>query len=282
MNLVGNSLRVVTSAAVATDVFASWTDVDDAGARASGNTQTAITTATTTTIVAAPGVRGYREVQSLTMRNKGAASQTVTLQVYNGTTANELYAATLAPNDTLTYSPTAGFDKINTAGSKRSVSTTAQSVGASVTAAVLAGSSLSAAALQVGTVFRWTVALTKTAAATASMTFDVRVGTVGDGSDTSRATLATGTQSAVVDSGTLTVLLTVRGPISASCITSGSMSLVHNLAATGFGPTADINGCTDSSAFDITPAGTNIYLSLTTGASHAITICQVFAERIDP
>jgi hypothetical protein len=103
-----DKLQVVTSAAMATDVHASWVDVA-AGATTPGRTNTAITTATTTDVVASPGSGAVRNVKALSVRNKDASSQTVTVRHTDGTTAVELYQATLLPGQSLQYVEGVGF-----------------------------------------------------------------------------------------------------------------------------------------------------------------------------
>lgn len=71
-----DKLQLVTSAAVAVDVVAFYTDLS-AGSATPGNQKTAISTATTTDILAAPGASTYRRLQMLNVRNKGASDQTV-------------------------------------------------------------------------------------------------------------------------------------------------------------------------------------------------------------
>lgn len=103
-------LKVTTGSALNTDVHVSWVD-NASGTITPGRTNTAITTATTTTIVASPGASTQRAVQDLTIRNKDtASSQAVTLKHTDGTTEVELFKCTLQPGDVLTYSDGAGFN----------------------------------------------------------------------------------------------------------------------------------------------------------------------------
>lgn len=96
-------LRVTTSAAVATDVHASWIDFD-ASTQTPGRTNTAITTATTTNIVASPAAATERTVKTVTIRNKHAStSQDVTVIHTDGTTAVEQIKVTLLAGDALHY-----------------------------------------------------------------------------------------------------------------------------------------------------------------------------------
>jgi hypothetical protein len=102
-------LRVVTSAAVPIDVHASWVD-NSASAVTPGRTNTAITTATTTTIVGSPASATQRNIKTLQLRNKHASTPCdVTVQHTDGGTIVELYKKTLAAGQTLQYIDEQGF-----------------------------------------------------------------------------------------------------------------------------------------------------------------------------
>ena len=102
-------LRIVTSAAVTVDVHASWVDLNGSTVTP-GRTNTAISTATTTTVVASPGSSTYRTVKSLTVRNRHATTaQNVTINHTDGTTSVELIKVTLAAGECLHYHEAAGF-----------------------------------------------------------------------------------------------------------------------------------------------------------------------------
>lgn len=103
-------IRVTTTAAINTDVHASWVD-NAAGTITPGRTNTpTISTATTTTVVAAPAVSTQRNVKILTIRNRHAStSQTVTVIHTDGSNALELIQVTLAAGETLTFCDNVGF-----------------------------------------------------------------------------------------------------------------------------------------------------------------------------
>jgi len=85
-------VQVVTAQAVTTDVHASWVD-NAAGTITPGRTNTAISGATTTTVVASPGASTQRNLQTLVVRNKHASSSvTVTVQHFDGTQLTLLLA----------------------------------------------------------------------------------------------------------------------------------------------------------------------------------------------
>jgi hypothetical protein len=97
-------LRVVTGTAVAQiGVHASWVD-NNAGAITPGRTNTAITTATTTTIVGSPAASTYRAVKFVAIQNNDPVKNSlITVQHYNGTTSSDIITVRLLPNETLYY-----------------------------------------------------------------------------------------------------------------------------------------------------------------------------------
>ena len=102
-------IKVVTSAAVNVDTHASFVDLNGSTATP-GLKNTAITTATTTSVVLSPGASTYRTVKTLTVRNKDAAtSLDITIQHYDGTTTVDLVKATLFAGDAIHYDEHAGF-----------------------------------------------------------------------------------------------------------------------------------------------------------------------------
>lgn len=101
-------LRVVTSAAVTTDVHVSYVDLNGTTVTP-GRQNTLITTATTTTVVSSPGASTYRTVKAMTVRNRGASPQTVTVLHSDGTNIPEIAEAVLQANYTLHYHEGAGF-----------------------------------------------------------------------------------------------------------------------------------------------------------------------------
>lgn len=134
-----------------------------------------------------------------------------------------------------------------------------------------------AGALQVGTLFRWTFDMTKTAAGTATSTFDICFGTAGTTADTARVSFTKPAGTAAADNGRVVIDAVCRGPVGASGVVAGHFNLTHNLAATGHAVIPVVDVTTVSSAFDITTP-TNIGVCITSGASDAITIQLVMAE----
>lgn len=135
--------------------------------------------------------------------------------------------------------------------------------------------------MKIGTMFRWTFNMTKTAAGTAASTFDIAVGTAGTTSDTARVSFTKPAGTAAADEAFVEIVAIVRGPLSASGIMVGEFIMSHNLAATGHATIPVVVVNTVSSAFDVTVASLIVGLCITTGASDAITIQQVTAEALN-
>jgi hypothetical protein len=108
-------LRLVTSSTAPIDVVAGFADL--ATAVAPGQQCTAISTATTTTVVSAPSGSDKRSVRFLTIRNTHATTaNTITLQLYNGSTAYAIYTLVLAAGEALIYDEAAGFAYLSAQG----------------------------------------------------------------------------------------------------------------------------------------------------------------------
>lgn len=103
-----DKLQLVTSAAVTVDVFAAYADLSGTTVTPAAK-QTLISTATTSDIVLAPGA-GVRNVQSLFIRNRSAATPVDVTVIHDrsGTDA-QLHSATLNGGETLEYSEGLGF-----------------------------------------------------------------------------------------------------------------------------------------------------------------------------
>jgi hypothetical protein len=109
--LTGTSdvLRVVTSSTANIDVVAGFADYAT-GTVTPGRSLTTIASATTTTIVAAPGASIQRTIRFLSIRNRHASTaNTVTLQLFDGTTAFQIHNIVLAAGEALVYDEAAGF-----------------------------------------------------------------------------------------------------------------------------------------------------------------------------
>ena len=100
-------LRIVTTSTATVDVYAAYVDLVTTTVTP-GSQKTAISSATTTTVVSAPG-SGTRNIKSLFVRNKHAStSVNVTIEVYNGATAYQINFVTLAATEALHYDEDGG------------------------------------------------------------------------------------------------------------------------------------------------------------------------------
>ncbi len=157
---------------------------------------------------------------------------------------------------------------------------TASQAPAASTRTYITGSNIAipSSKLQIGTMFRWTFNITKTAAGVAASTFDVCFGTAGTTADTARISFTKPAGTAVADEGLVTITATIRGPLSASGVAVGNLQLTHNLAATGHATIPCVNVNTISGAFDVTVANLIVGVCITSGAADAITIQSVMTE----
>lgn len=103
-----DKLQVVTGSAGTIDVHASWMD-NVAGAVAPGRTNTNISAGTTTDVVGSPGASTQRNIKTLHVRNRGAASCDITVQHTDGTTVSQLHKTAIRPGETLQYIDEIGF-----------------------------------------------------------------------------------------------------------------------------------------------------------------------------
>lgn len=135
--------------------------------------------------------------------------------------------------------------------------------------------------LRIGTMFRFRISLSKTAAGTAANTFIFRLGTNGTIADAAIITFTLPVGTAVVDTGEIEITITIRGPLSASCIAQGLFRMLHNLSATGLATVPCVVLKVTSGVFNATTANLFASLSCTTAASTVLTFQQVQAEAIN-
>jgi hypothetical protein len=115
-----DSIRIITTGTQPIDVHASWADLTNTtGNVTPGRTNTAITTATTTVVVASPAASvDDRVVKSLTVRNKHATqSNTVCICHFDGTVEIELLKVTLPAGFWIHYDENRGFQVFDNYGS---------------------------------------------------------------------------------------------------------------------------------------------------------------------
>lgn len=111
-----DTVRIVTTTAATVSVLAIFSDYDGTTA-SQGKQRTSISSATTTTVISAPGTNGDRIVQGITIRNThGSLATTITVQDYDGVTASEIYRVTLAAGEQAVFSRTQGWVYYNAQG----------------------------------------------------------------------------------------------------------------------------------------------------------------------
>lgn len=104
-----DKVQLVTSAAATVDVYVAYVD-HASGTVTPGKQATAITTATTTDVLAAPGASTQRNLKFMTARNKHATvSCDVTVVLDDNGTDYELHKETLRPGECLEYVEGVGF-----------------------------------------------------------------------------------------------------------------------------------------------------------------------------
>lgn len=279
-------IRVVTSAAGAVDVHASYID-HNAGTFTPGRTNTAsITTATTTTVVGSPGASTQRNVKHLTVFNEHASvSQTITVEHFDGTTAETLWKGTLAAGEHVVLDAEGRWTPYTANGTPKSLgsgtlfnNSTADQTGFSADT-YLTGSFIvfPAGGPKVGTKYKCRIGVTKTAAGTAAPVLNLRIGTAGTVADTSRATLTFSAGTAATDTGWFEVTCVFRS------VGSGTSAVTHTHCALTSQPTTGFSSLlkgaqATSGGFDSTVAGLGIGVSVNGGASAAWTVRIVVAE----
>ena len=106
INLTSTSdaIRVITSAAAQVEVHASWVDFNGTAVTPGRLNSPAITTATTTTVVASPGSGVQRNLKHLNITNDHATvSCVVSVEHTDGTNIIELMAFTLLPGENMIF-----------------------------------------------------------------------------------------------------------------------------------------------------------------------------------
>jgi hypothetical protein len=117
-------IRITTSAAVTIDVHVSWADLNS-GTVTPGRTNTPITTATTTTIVASPASSTYRTVKAIHIRNRHASTACdITVLHSDGTNIMELIKVTLNAGDSLRCDENSDFTTTDSYGRIKNRSST--------------------------------------------------------------------------------------------------------------------------------------------------------------
>lgn len=239
-------IRVVTGAAVST-ITVQTSYVDNAsGTITPLRTNTNISTATTTTIVASPSASTQRNVKLISITNNNATTSCqVTVQHFDGTTSVDLMGVTLKAGENLICDENGNWHHHDLQGAEFAAMSTppllfnnsSSTVSASFnTDTLLAGSSIllpsgvTIAGIQYEVVFD----MVKTAAGTATPIVNIRFGTAGTTADASICTMTFGAGTAAVDTGKFTMVGTLRSAGSGTtAVMAGSTMINHALAATG-------------------------------------------------
>ena len=106
LNLASTSdiVRVITASAASVEVHASWVDLNGTTVTPDGLNTPNITTATTTTVVPAPGASTVRNVKALYITNVSTSASTrVAVEHFDGTNAVELMGFILLPGENMTF-----------------------------------------------------------------------------------------------------------------------------------------------------------------------------------
>lgn len=125
INLLGTSdeLRLVTSSTAPLDVAVSFITTG-VGPAVKGRSLVAVSSATTTALVAAPGENLNRNIYGLSIRNKHATTaNTITLVLFDGSSSFELAKVILAAGEQLRYDGVSGLVYLNAQGLPKSSQT---------------------------------------------------------------------------------------------------------------------------------------------------------------
>lgn len=116
-----HSLELITTSTTATHYTISYVDITTS-TFSPDSVQGIISSATTTTILGAPGGSTQRQVKLMTIANFGTANQVLTLQKdVSGTNYEILPQVTLAPNEALMYTDGVGFSVLDVQGRPKNV-----------------------------------------------------------------------------------------------------------------------------------------------------------------
>ncbi len=283
-----SKLQVVTGSAVANTVMhASWVDNNNS-AITPGALHATTASAVTTDLVAAPGASTQRNVGMVVVRNTHASSSnTITIQVTDGTIVVPIWSGVLGPGWYVTMNE---FGVISVflsngmplgyvaAGKLENWSTAAQGAGFASDTYLTGSQILIPSGLpKVGTKYRCKFSVSKTAAGTATPILQIRIGTAGTTSDTSRCSFTFGAGTAAADVGLFQMIGVFRSVGSGTSAVLQGFCGLTNLATTGLAST--VKGVqTTSAGFDSTVANSIIGVSVNGGASASWTVQLVEAE----
>lgn len=116
LTTTSDKLQLVTNAAGSIAVYAAWLDNASGTITPDSDNLAAITSATTTDVIAAPGSGVQRNIKTITCTNTSTlVANRLVVQHTDGVTAETLWAGTLQPGEAVIYN---GFDfvRYNAAG----------------------------------------------------------------------------------------------------------------------------------------------------------------------
>jgi len=286
--LTTDKLQLITSSTATVDVHASYADRDNStGAVTPDKQNTAISAATTTDILGSPASGKVRNLKTMTVRNRDAATSCdVTVQYNANGTVYQLHKATLAPGDMLEFTESTGFFKVaSLVSTALANASTADQTGFAADT-YLAGSSLTIPSswLMVGTTYEMVFDITKTAAGTATPIINIRLGTAGTTADTARNTFTFAAGTAAADTGDVLLKVSFRSVGSGtSAVLAGFSVFKHNLASTGLHSNGTLGYqmlTSVSAGFDsTTPTVIGASYNGGTSASHTIKLVRATLTR---
>jgi hypothetical protein len=287
-------VRVVTGSSGTVEVQASWAD-NASNAISPDRTNTAISTATTTTVVGSPGSSTQRKIKYLSVRNDHATtSNAIEIFHTDGSNPVSLWKGTLLAQEQIVYNENTGWQYFAATGAikqgaqpvTRAYFAPAQAIGSA--RVYMTNTGITVPSMTVGTVLRWMLSFSKTGAGVVAPILELLVGANGTTADTARFVTATTVwtqamlaQTANADRATLEVECYCVGA-GASGSLWGWFRLNHMLAITGVstGGSQSQGGITGS--IDLS-AASNIYgLVVTAGTSAAWTLEAVRTEIWTP
>ena len=112
-----DSLEMVTSSTATTEYHVSWSNVTATALTTPGTTTGTVSSATTTTILAAPSASNWRYVRELTVYNTHAStSQDVTINIDRSATDRRQFKATLAAGESIKLKEDGSFGVYDSQG----------------------------------------------------------------------------------------------------------------------------------------------------------------------
>lgn len=143
----------------------------------------------------------------------------------------------------------------------------------------LTGSNLAISGhIKLGSTMRWRMVAQKTAAGTAVPTFNVRFGTGGTVTDTARCVITGTAQTAASDTAHMTLEAVFRAT-GASSVVQSALEIRHSGTTAGIvNVTQGMGKVVTSTAFDVTPASTQVGLSINPGTAGVWNFILVTAE----